>query len=738
MPYRPNINDTLVIDGATYQVAEHPAAPGIPYGQEGRQAVVYQILSEGGERQALKVFKARYRVPGLVALTERLEIFAGMPGLQVCHRIVLSARRHSDVLRQHPDLTYAIVMPWVAGPTWMEVVLEQRGLMPLQSLSLARALAETLAMMEERGLAHCDLSGPNVLLPALLQTTQSGAAFPVDLVDVEQLYGPGLERPSALPGGSAGYAHKSAPTGLWSADADRFAGAVLLAEMLSWCDRDVRGLAYGESYFDPDEMQVSSQRYDRMRQLLHERWGDAVARLFEQAWVSETLADCPTFGEWLVTLPQAVPASDYDREIPAPDDDERKPDKADTTVRAMLELAQDLRASGNHTGARAAYQRALSLIAPEGGLAQEIALLIQDLEATSRSAPTEPAPAVTVAIAPQIDLDAPAQVSYMAPQQRFRRWVLAGVAVLIVLGIVGLSMGARAANPQEQGMAAIAPTATLSVQILATGSAEVRNTALAREQATAGAKATAIRMAAASTATAAAQATTQADSTATAMARASASAVAETQAAMIREAQTATAQAQAVALEQAQTATAQAQATQAALNLAKARRIAAAATQTAIAKAREVARPTETPAPPPTETPAPPPTEAPAPPPPIPDQGRSAVFEVKANRPFRHVGVDAQAGEIVTITYVSGKWAHCAECPDVGAEGYDNRSEEDEKFLKNCPYGALVGKFHDKEVLCITSSVTLQMKRSGSLELRTNDNVLDDNRGSIMVQVTVR
>jgi hypothetical protein len=43
MPFQPQVNQELTIDDVTYRIAEHPAAPGIPYGQEGRQAIVYQL-----------------------------------------------------------------------------------------------------------------------------------------------------------------------------------------------------------------------------------------------------------------------------------------------------------------------------------------------------------------------------------------------------------------------------------------------------------------------------------------------------------------------------------------------------------------------------------------------------------------------------------------------------------------------------------------------------------------------
>jgi len=166
----------------------------------------------------------------------------------------------------------------------MEVVAGKGDAAPEACLGWGRGVARLLAEMEERGLAHCDLSGPNLIL-----TPEGG----VELVDLEEMYSPELVRPKALPGGSPGYAHKTAPDGLWRHEADRFAGAVLLAEILGWCDARARATAWGEGYFDPA--------------VLAERWGERVAGLFDRAWFSETLAACPTFAEWLAALPERIP-----------------------------------------------------------------------------------------------------------------------------------------------------------------------------------------------------------------------------------------------------------------------------------------------------------------------------------------------------------------------------------------------------------------------------------------------
>jgi hypothetical protein len=351
MSFRPNIHDELTIDGVTYRIAEHPAAPGFPYGQEGRAGIVYCLQNPAtASKAALKVFKPRFRTPALVSQAEKLAAFADLPGLTVCRRTVLTRAQNADLLRQHPDLIYAVLMPWIEGPTWTEVMLEKRPLTPQRALDLARALAEVLESMEVHGLAHCDLSGPNVLLPMLAGQTadrrpQTAYRPPsaVELVDVEGLYAPGLPRPEALPSGSSGYAHRTAREGLWGPTADRFAGAVLLAEMLGWCDPQVVQAAWGESYFDPQEMQQDTPRYRTLMAALERRWGSNVARLFERAWRSDSLLDCPTFGEWLVALPEH-PAVGLGQALPLPVAPPGPREEERSTAPAAVEATAEIRA----------------------------------------------------------------------------------------------------------------------------------------------------------------------------------------------------------------------------------------------------------------------------------------------------------------------------------------------------------------------------------------------------------
>ncbi len=281
------------------------------------------------------------------------------------------------MLRANADLTYAVLMPWIEGPTWMQVLIEKRELAAEVCLALARALAAVLSRMEQEGLAHCDLSGPNILLPGLAPDSASRAATPLALVDVEQLYGPDLRRPPLLPGGSPGYAHKSAPDGLWGADADRFAGAIVMAEMLAWCDTRVREATWGENYLDPREMQGASDRYRLLAGVLQERWGGSVASLLDRAWQSERLADCATFGEWLMALPERVAGAVK----PLPDAGGGSPSGDGSALRALLNLGRRFEEQGRLDSALECYREALaSSGVGSPALVEELQLLVRQVQ----------------------------------------------------------------------------------------------------------------------------------------------------------------------------------------------------------------------------------------------------------------------------------------------------------------------------------------------------------------------
>ena len=316
MSFVPQINDVLVIGGTRYRITEHPALPGsgIPYGQAGRVGTVFQLRGPTGGLVALKVFKSHFRHRSLVAQADLLRPFSDLPGLHTCHRAILAPEFHEDLLRQYPDLTYAALMPWIPGRPWSEIVQTRKPLTRQESGALAAALLGILSRLEREDIAHGDLSGSNLIIDGL----ETGVPR-VELVDVEQIYAPRLPRPENVPAGSPGYAHATARDRPWQADIDRFAGTILLVEILGWCDERVRNAAdsqeaidggkpdYGETYFNEDEMQQDCPRYRLLHDVLAERWGGGAAALLEQAWFSKMLAECPPFAVGYPGLPDWTP-----------------------------------------------------------------------------------------------------------------------------------------------------------------------------------------------------------------------------------------------------------------------------------------------------------------------------------------------------------------------------------------------------------------------------------------------
>jgi serine/threonine protein kinase len=306
MPFRPQVNNHIEINNQRYFFPEHPSAKGMPYGQTGRRATVFQIVDETKESHALKIFTNAFRTPNTASQGILIDKYSYLPGLLACKRFVLTPEKNSDLLTNYPDLKYAVLMPWMRGNTWQEIVLSKKILSKSQSKNIALSFLNVLCSMEQEGIAHCDLSGPNLIINSGLvdKNVNNNGIY---LIDLEDLYSPDLPPPEKKPGGSAGYAHKSSVNGIWSSNADRFAGSILLAEMLGWCDANIRDHAFGEQFFGLDELQTSCLRFNLLIESLNNNWGGPFAELFRKSWYSFTLQDCPTFSNWVDLFSEIIP-----------------------------------------------------------------------------------------------------------------------------------------------------------------------------------------------------------------------------------------------------------------------------------------------------------------------------------------------------------------------------------------------------------------------------------------------
>ncbi len=294
----------LRVGSSYFEFVPHPMLPEdkeAVFVLEGGEALVYQLRNlDTNERYALKVFKASYRGPHLVRVAELLQRCAHFPGCFLGRRSCLSRANQPELVAAFPELEYAMLMPWIEARTWAGLILDQGasvGYTFEQARRLALATAQVLWNLETHGMAHADVAGGNILLAPTLQEVQ--------LLDLEDLYAPGLPAPKKLSWGSPGYQHPHlGAQGQWCPQGDRFAGAILLTEMLTWWEPRVRAHVadHAETLFRPHELQQTHiPIWQVVRDVLLSISRD-ILYLFDQVWASNGLTDCPDLATWAMTL----------------------------------------------------------------------------------------------------------------------------------------------------------------------------------------------------------------------------------------------------------------------------------------------------------------------------------------------------------------------------------------------------------------------------------------------------
>ena len=299
--FNPAPSDTLKIGSTTYRVEPHPMVPSFAFGQEGRKALVFKVEDTSRHKSyALKKFKHAYRHADLEDICRSLAQFAHLPGMGACRRICITVDDNKTLLREYPDLEYAVLMPWMNGSTWYDFIVNETAIDRDAALQIGWKTALVLAGLEEAGLAHCDVAGSNVIIDT--------DANEVHLVDVEDIYAPGMPTPQGLPAGTDGYNHHTSDAGQWTPVADRFAGAVLLAEILGWHNPAVRDRADEEHYFALGDIQQDCEAYHLLSDTLYDI-APELSDLFKEAWYSQSMDDCPPLADWAAVIdPLARPS----------------------------------------------------------------------------------------------------------------------------------------------------------------------------------------------------------------------------------------------------------------------------------------------------------------------------------------------------------------------------------------------------------------------------------------------
>src|SRR5271169_5008746 len=120
--FRPTTSMRLSIRGKYFEFVPHPLFPPESeevFVMESGEALIYQVSSLITKRlYALKVIKPAYRSEHIAYAAEIVKHSAQIPGLYLPNRICLTKTDYPDLIKTHPDLEYAVLMPWLTGKTW--------------------------------------------------------------------------------------------------------------------------------------------------------------------------------------------------------------------------------------------------------------------------------------------------------------------------------------------------------------------------------------------------------------------------------------------------------------------------------------------------------------------------------------------------------------------------------------------------------------------------------------------
>jgi serine/threonine protein kinase len=309
--FNPQPGTQILIGESSYGFISHHLLPeDTPsvYMIEGQEGFIWPLHNLKDQTiWALKVLKPGYRSGQIARVTSELRHYTSVPGFFLSQRICLTRPEYERLIATFPDLEYALLMPWLSWKTWAGMLRSPEAsatyTLP-QALDLARATAQALLELEQRGCAHTDIAGGNTMYKQDFKE--------IELLDLEGLYTPSLSPPKKLSYGSPGYQHhRPGKQGQWSPYGDRFAGAILLTEMLAWWNPLVRGLTppNASTLFQPEELQeASGPRWKIVRDLF---WSldstGGLLDLFDKVWYSAHPQQCPDFHMWLTCLQQLVP-----------------------------------------------------------------------------------------------------------------------------------------------------------------------------------------------------------------------------------------------------------------------------------------------------------------------------------------------------------------------------------------------------------------------------------------------
>lgn len=302
--FNPIPGELLSIKDTAFSFSSLDGIPSFVYAELGRKATVYRMINKQGIYYALKVFHPEFRDKNLILISELLKKYQDLPGMELANRFVITSSNSPDLIKRHPDLEFAMLMPWIDKDVWINYFGDKHptkfSYLKSNFIRTASNFAQVLFELEKNELAHTDISGSNVLL------NLKDAS--ITLVGLENMFGKDFPEPSYRSFGSGGYRHPKhhlSKSGLWCAAGDRFAGAMLICELLLWHDQKIREASANEQFFSQDEIGEETQRLRLFLSGL-ENLNPILAELFLRIWYSKDLESCPKIAQWVNVISDLI------------------------------------------------------------------------------------------------------------------------------------------------------------------------------------------------------------------------------------------------------------------------------------------------------------------------------------------------------------------------------------------------------------------------------------------------
>ncbi len=118
------------------------------------------------------------------------------------------------------------------------------------------------------------------------------------------------------------------------------------------------------------------------------------------------------------------------------------------------------------------------------------------------------------------------------------------------------------------------------------------------------------------------------------------------------------------------------------------------------------------------------------------DKLDSEILSVEASELWTNTHINVEAGDHLTITYLSGKWSP-GSGEEVDAIGYGGDPRSMNNVIMGVSHAALIGRIGDNEPFLVGERYHHSMGESGILYLGINDSDLGNNSGRLQVKVEV-